>query len=144
MSSFYLFITITLLIYVFGCDNDQVIYAYIVAKPTQEQSKVNEWQPVLRVTYRVGDTKVISEVAGLLDEFKNCNISNKKNWECQYQDGRGINRFGFKNGKFWEDPGWGDRIKHVTRWEYNMIRCKWYQTFEGKFKGIASCLKTYI
>ena len=46
-----------------SCGKDQIIYAYVVAKPLPEQSDISEWRPVMRVTYRVSNNKVISEVA---------------------------------------------------------------------------------
>ncbi len=127
-----------------ACTNDQIVYSYVVVKPTAEDSRVSEWRPVMRVTYRVMENIVISEVAGLLDEYQDCSIQDKKNWQCRYQDDRGENTFGFKDGKYWNQPGWGDEIRHVSRWEYNKIRCKWYQHDNGKFKGMMSCLRTYI
>ena len=131
-------------IFITACSNDQTVYAYVVVKPTHEDAAVSEWRPVMRVTYRISDNNVISEVAGLLDEYQDCTVQDKYNWECRYQDDRGDNFFGFKDGKYWDQPGWGDDIKHVSRWEYNKIRCKWYQHDNGKFKGIMSCLQTYI
>ena len=98
----------------------------------------------MRVAYRIADYKVISEVANVIDEYDDCKILNKNNWECQYTDGTGKNTFGFKNGKFWEKPGWGSNIKHVSRLNYNYIRCKWYQNDFGMLKGTYLCLKTFI
>ena len=89
----------------------------------------------MRVTFRVSENKVVSEVASLVDEYEDCEISNKNNWQCRYTDGTGMNRFGFIGGKYWEEPGWGENIKHVSRWEYNLIRCKWYQSDNGNLKG---------
>ena len=126
-----------------ACSNDKTVYAYVVVKPTVE-SAISEWRPVMRVTYRVGEDRVITEVAGILDEYQDCTIQNKNNWQCQYEDDRGYNKFGFTDGEYWDQPGWGEDIKHVSRWEYNMIRCKWYQRDNGNFKGMVSCLKTYI
>ncbi len=127
-----------------SCDDGQIIYAYVVVKPVPEQNDVSEWRPVMRVTFRVGKNKVISEVASLVDEYEDCTILNKKNWECQYIDGTGDNKFGFIDGKYWKEPGWGDDIKYVSRWKYNHIRCKWHQFENGKFKGVAKCLQTFI
>lgn len=139
-----LLITILLLTSICSCSNDQTVYAYIVTKPVPEQIDVSEWRPVMRVIFQVGESKVVSEVAGCLDEYEECTIFDKNNWECQYADGTGSNRFGFADGKYWKDPGWGENIKYVTRWEYNLIRCKWYQFNNGKFRGTASCLQTFI
>ena len=136
------FLFVTLFIGLYACSSDQTVYGYVVTK--LEQSGEYIWQPVMRVTYRVGDDKVISEVAGLLDEYQDCTIKNKHNWECRYQDDRGINKFGFKKGKFWNAPGWGSDIKYVSRWEYNIIRCKWYQYNSGTVAGTIECLKTFI
>lgn len=123
-----------------ACSNDQTVYGYVVTKIEQG----NQWQPVMRVTFRVGDDKVISEVAGLLDEYQDCAIENKHNWECRYQDDRGTNKFGFTKGKYWNTPGWGSDIKYVSRWEYNLIRCKWYRQNSGAIKGTKECLRTLI
>ena len=123
-----LLITILLPTSICSCSNDQVVYAYVVTKPIPEQNDVNEWRPVMQVTFRVGEKKVVTEVASLVDEYNDCTIQNKNNWECRYTDGTGNNRFGFIHGKYWKDPGWGDDIKYVSRWEYNLIRCKWYQS----------------
>ncbi len=128
----------------YGCSQENETYVYVVVKPDVEESNVSEWRPVMRVTYRIFEDTVVSEVAGLLDEYKNCIIKNKNNWQCQYEDGTGSNRFGFKSGQYYESPGWGDAIRHVSRWEYNLIRCKWYQHDSGKLEGAVSCLKTYI
>jgi hypothetical protein len=125
-----------------GCSNDQVVYAYVVTKSISEENKRNEWRPVMRVAFLVGEKKVMTEVAGLLDEYESCSIINKNNWECQYTDGAGRNRFGFNEGKYWKDPVWSDDIKYVSRWQYNVIRCNWYQFDNGKIKGTASCLRT--
>ena len=137
-------IAVIIFICVCSCSNDQIIYAYVVTKPMPEENNVSEWRPVIRVTFRVYESKVISEVAGVVDEYDDCTISNKNNWECQYSDGMGNNRFGFAAGKYWKDPDWGDDIKYVSRWEYNLIRCKWFQSDNGKFKGTAACLQTFI
>ena len=126
----------------YSCSNDQTVYGYVVTKP--EKSDVSIWRPVMRVTFRIAEDKIISEVAGLLDEYQNCTITNKNNWECQYDDDRGINKFGFDKGVYWNEPGWGNDIKYVSRWEYNLIRCKWYQHNSGTFKGTVECLQTYI
>lgn len=144
MKAYNLLITVLLLIGISSCSNDQTVYAYIVTKPIPEQIDVSEWRPVMRVAYRVNESNVVSDVAGCLDEYEVCTILDKNNWDCQYEDGTGKNRFGFRDGKFWKDPGWGDDIKYVTRWEYNLIRCKWYQFDKGKLKGMASCLQTFI
>ncbi len=127
-----------------SCANNQDVYAYIVSKPTSNQSDVSDWRPVMRVTYRITDGKVISEVANVVDEYDDCNILSIQNWECQYVDGTGRNSFGFTDGQYWEKPGWGKNIKYVSRWEYNLIRCKWYQFDNGAFKGTAMCLQTFV
>ena len=129
---------------VIACNNDQVVFSYVVVKPTVEDRVFNEWRPVMKVTYRVGENTVISEVANLLDEYKNCSIKDINNWQCQYEDGTGENKFGFNGGKFWKVPVLGEDIRYVSRWEYNVIRCKWFQYNSGRFKGMASCLQTYI
>ena len=134
------FIISAMFIFICACSTDQTVYGYVVTKI--EQSDI--WQPVMRVTFRVGEDKVISEVAGLLDEYQDCSIKNKNNWECRYQDDRGINKFGFTKGKYWNLPGWGNEIRYVSRWEYNLIRCKWYRQNSGVFKGTAECLRTFI
>ena len=139
-----LLIAILLLTSICSCRNDQAVYAYMVAKPIPEQSVVSEWRPVMRVTFRVGKNKVVSDVAGCLDEYEKCTILNNKNWECQYADGTGSNRFGFIDGIYWKDPDWDNNIKYVSRWEYNLIRCKWYQFDNGKLRGTALCLQTFI
>jgi hypothetical protein len=115
-----------------------------VTKSISDEVKINEWRPVMRVIFRVGENKVLTEVAGLLDEYESCSIIDKNNWECHYTDGTGSNRFGFAEGKYWKDPVWGDDIKYVSRWKYNVIRCNWHQFDNGKIKGTASCLRTYI
>ena len=127
-----------------ACSNEHVTYAYVVVKSTLDEREVSEWRPVMRVIYRVGESSVISEVAGLLNEYENCEIESTNNWHCQYEDGTGHNKFGFKNGKYWQEPGWNGEIKHVSRWNYNLIRCKWYQFEKGKVEGIRSCLMSYI
>ncbi len=137
-------ITIITVIFHFGCDNEKAVYAYIVAKTTVEQEDTHDWRPVMRVIYYIKGDKIISEVASLVDEYEDCQIVDVKNWECEYEDGTGVNTFGFNDGKYWEKPGWGEQIKHVSRWEYNLIRCKWYQKEYGKIKGTTTCLKTYI
>lgn len=139
-----LFITLILTLFIQTCSNERNAYAYVVVKSSPEEREISEWRPVMRVIYRVGDATVISEVAGLLDEYDNCEIENIDNWHCQYEDGTGQNKFGFKNGKYWQEPGWDGEIKHVSRWSYNLIRCKWFQNEKGKFEGIKSCLATYI
>ena len=128
----------------YSCSNEPVVYAYVVTKQLDEQDNVGDWQPLMRVTFRVGENKVISEIASLVDEYGNCTITDRHNWECQYTDGRGMNKFGFKSGDYWKEPDWGENIKYVSRWEYNVIRCKWYQQDEGKFNGLASCFRTFI
>ena len=127
-----------------SCKNDQAVHAYMVAKPTPKQINVHNWRPVMRVTFRVSESKVISEVAGLLDEYEDCNVLDRNNWECHYTDGTGSNRFGFIDGKYWKNPGWDNNIKYVSRWEYNLIRCKWFQYNKGKLRGTVLCLKTFI
>jgi len=129
---------------IIACSNDCIVYSYVVVKPTVEDSTVNEWCPVMRVTYRVGENTVISEVASLVDEYEDCSIKNKNNWQCQYEDGTGKNKFGFEGGSYWQAPSWSDDVRHVSRWEYNVIRCKWFQHDSGRVKGIVSCLQTYI
>ena len=129
---------------IIACSNDRIVYSYVVVKPTTEDSVINEWRPVMRVTYRVGENTVISEVASLVDEYEDCSIKNKNNWQCQYEDGRGRNTFGFNDGKYWQAPRWGNDVRHVTRWEFNVIRCKWFQHDSGSVKGMVSCLQTYI
>ena len=127
-----------------ACNNNQTVYSYVVVKPTIEDQMISKWRPVMRVIYHVKENIVISEVAGLLDEYHDCTIQDKYNWECNYKDDRGENTFGFNDGNYWYKPDWGDDVKHVSRWEYNMIRCKWYQHDKGKVKGMISCMKTYI
>ena len=139
-----LLITSFAIISISGCINNQSVYAYIVAKPIPKQSDVSDWRPVMRVSFRVSEDKVISEVANIIDEYEECTILNKKNWECQYIDGTGSNKFGFIDGKYWENPGWGDNIKYVSRLEYNLIRCKWFQFEYGNLKGTVLCLQTFI
>lgn len=134
---------ILLLITIAACSSDQTVYGYVVVTKS-EQKDTKLWQPVMRVTFRVSADKVISEVAGLLDEYQNCTIKDKNNWVCRYSDDRGLNSFGFKGGIYWNKPGWGSDIKYVSRWEYNVIRCKWYQRSSGAFKGTMECLQTYI
>ena len=129
---------------VFSCMSDQIIHAYVVVKPNSDEFAINAWRPVIRITYKVTVDKVIAVTAGLVDEYNDCKISDKNNWVCQYTDDLGINKFGFENGKYWKDPSWGGDIKYVSRWEYNVIRCKWYQHYEGKFKGLSTCLQTII
>ena len=138
------FISVLAISFICGCSNDQTVYAYMVVKNMSEEKKVNKWRPVLRIGYRVGENKVMSEVAGLLDEYQNCKISNRNNWECQYEDGTGLNKFGFKKGRYWQAPMQDENAKYVSRWEYNVIRCKWHQIEKGKLKGLASCFRTYI
>ena len=133
-------ITIATIIVFSACSTDQTVYGYVVTKVEQSDA----WQPVMRVTFRVHEDKVISEVAGLLDEYQDCTIDDKHNWECRYQDDRGINKFGFTKGEYWNTPGWGSDIKYVSRWEYNLIRCKWYRQNSGALKGTKECLRTYI
>ncbi len=135
-----LLIASTMLVFICACGADQTVYGYVVTKIEQSDG----WQPVMRVTFRVGEDKVISEVAGLLDEYQDCTIENKHNWECRYQDGRGANKFGFTKGKYWNTPGWGSDIRYVSRWEYNLIRCKWYRQNSGTFNGTKECLRTFI
>ena len=132
------------LVSIYGCSDDQTVFAYVVVKPMQEHDPINEWRPLMRVTYRIGENTVVSDVAGCLDEYHNCTIMNKNNWECQYEDGTGSNKFGFVDGKYWKKPGTGDDIQYVSRLKYNVIRCKWYQHDDGLVKGMVSCLKTYI
>lgn len=140
----YLLIAFLSTLFLIACGNDRIVYSYVVVKPTAEEIMVYEWRPVMRVAYRVGENTVISEVAGLLDEYKDCSIKNINNWQCQYKDGTGKNIFGFNDGRYWQAPGWGSDIRHVSRWEYNVIRCKWFQHDNGRVAGIASCLQTYI
>ena len=137
-------LVIIMMNFMVACESDQTVYAYVVVKPTEEDSVVSEWRPVMRVAYHVDKNKVISEVAGLLDEYHDCNVEDKNNWECSYEDDMGNNSFGFKDGMYWDQPGWGEDVKHVSRWEFNKIRCKWYQYDNGRFKGMFSCLRTYI
>ena len=139
-----LFVVIILIINICGCNNEHAVYAYMVSKPIPKQSDVSEWRPVMRVAFRIDGDKVISEVANVIDEYDNCTILNTNNWECQYTDGTGRNRFGFIDGKYWKKPYWDNNIKYVSRWEYNLIRCKWIQHSNGKLKGIILCLHTFI
>ncbi len=92
---------------VIACNNEQIVFSYVVVKPTVEDSVVNEWRPVMKVAYRVGENTVISEVANLLDEYKNCSIKDKNNWQCQYEDGTGKNKFGFNEGGLLESARFG-------------------------------------
>lgn len=78
-----------------ACSNDRIVYSYVVVKSTVEDSTVNDWRSVMRVTYSIHENSDISEVAGLLDEYQVCSIKNKNNWQCQYEDGTGKNIFGF-------------------------------------------------
>ncbi len=135
-------ISVIIFLLVSSCSDDQTVYGYVITKPIENEETI--WRPVMRVTFRVGNKKVITEVAGLLDEYHNCVISDKNNWQCDYEDGRGMNQFGFKDGIYWNHPGWGDDIKYVSRWNYNVIRCRWYQYESGVLKGSLECLKTYI
>lgn len=98
----------------------------------------------MRVTYHISGDKILSEVANVIDEYNDCAIQNNDNWECQYRDGTGFNKFGFTEGKYWEKPDWGDDVKYASRWEYNYVRCKWYQYDYGMLKGTYTCLKTFI
>jgi len=129
---------------VIACSNDRIVYSYVVVKTAVEDDVINEWRPVMRVTYRVGENSVISEVAGLLDKYEGCSIKDKNNWQCQYEDGTGKNIFGFNDGRYWKAPSIGEDVRHVLRWEYNVIRCKLFQHDSGRFKGIVSCLQTFI
>lgn len=129
---------------VIACGNDHIVYSYVVVESVVEDSATKEWRPVMRVTYQVGENEVISEVAGLLDKYEGCSIKDKNNWQCNYEDGTGKNIFGFNDGRYWKAPSLGEDVRHVSRWEYNVIRCKLFQHDSGRFKGIASCLQTYI
>jgi len=139
-----LLITILSIVSVYGCDNPQTAHDYVVVKSAPEQLDISNWRPVMNVTYQIKEKSVISEVGGQLDEYHDCEIKNNRNWQCQYEDGVGKNIFGFKDGKYFSAPGWGNEIKHVSRWEYNLIRCRWYRHDNGYLKGMASCLQTYI
>ena len=92
---------------VIACSNDRIVYSYVVVKPSVEDSEMNKWRPVMRVTYRVGESTVISEVAGLLDKYEACSIKDKNNWQCEYEDGTGKNMFGFSDGRYWKAPNLG-------------------------------------
>jgi len=76
----YLLIASLSTLFLIACSNDRIVYSYVVVKPTVEDSMVNEWRPVMRVAYQVSENTVISEVAGLLDEYKDCSIKNINNW----------------------------------------------------------------
>ena len=133
-----------LLLFIIACSNERIVYSYLVVKPNVEAGIANDWRPVMRVAYRVGENTVISEVAGLLDEYKDCSIQNVNNWQCQYEDDTGKNTFGFKNASYWQAPNLGENVRRVSRWEYNIIRCKRFQHDNGRISGLTSCLKTYI
>ena len=90
-----------------GYSKGNTAYVYVVVKPDVDESIISKWRPVVRVIYRIFENNVVSEVAGLLDKYKNCVIKNKNNWQCQYEDGMGSNIFGFKSGQYYESPGWG-------------------------------------
>lgn len=94
---------------VIACGNDRIVYSYVVVKSAIEESVINEWRPVMRVTYRVGENTVISDVAGLLDKYDGCSIRDKNNWQCQYEDGTGKNLFGFNDRRYWKTPSLGER-----------------------------------
>jgi len=132
------------MLFLIGCSNDRIIHAYVVVKSNVQDNTVDEWQPVMKVTYRVGENTVISEVAGLLDKYEDCSVKNIYNWQCEYEDGTGKNAFGFSKASYWRSPSPEEDIRHVSRWEYNLIRCKWFQHDYGRVAGISACLKTYI
>jgi len=140
-----LLFSITSIVCIYACNGqNQTVYAYVVVKSTPDNSHISDWRPVMRVKYHLHPDSIISEVAGLLDEYENCEIKNKNNWQCQYEDGMGRNLFGFVKGQYFSSPGWGVDIKHVSRWKYNSIRCKWYRHDDGNIMGLFSCLKTYV
>ncbi len=127
-----------------ACYQEQVKHGYVVVKSTSEYQHIHEFRPVIRVTYRIQQSVVISELAGLVEEYKDCEIIDLNNWECRYNDGTGFNKFGFTSGVYWKTPVRDKDIQYVSRWQYNVIRCKWYLHYNGVFKGLTSCVKTYI
>ena len=138
------YIALLICFLVISCSKESEIHAYVVIKSDPEYMEINDMRPLIRVSYRIKDGQVISELAGLVEEYKQCKIVNLENWKCQYTDGTGLNQFGFTNGKYWKNPITDESIKYVGRWEYNIIRCKWYLYYNGKLKGLSLCVKTYI
>jgi len=127
-----------------ACYSENVVHAYMIVKTNPEYSHVHDWRPVIQVTYSINGDEVISKLAGLVEVYKGCEIINIGNWECHYTDGTGFNKFGFSDRKYWKIPASDENVKYVSRWKYNVIRCKWYLHYNGVYKGILSCLKTYI
>ncbi len=144
MKNIYHIVVVILCLNMIACNSNSVIHAYVVVQSGPEYIQIDDMRPVIRVTYRIEGSEIISELAGLVEEYEECNIINIKNWQCQYSDGTGINQFGFTKGKYWKSPITDASIKYVSRWEYNIIRCKWYQYYRGMLEGLSSCVKTYI
>ena len=127
---------IIVLVLLAACGDDRTITTYPLKKVDPKMSYGHEWLALNPTTYHVGENKVISKTAGLLTEYHKCTILSPKDWECSYSDGSG--RFGFRDGEYWEIPGWSD-MKHVSRIEYNLVRCRW-AFHEGYFWGTVRCV----
>lgn len=144
MINIFQLIVVILCLSITACDSDSVIHAYVVVKSEPEYLQIDDMRPLIRVTYRIDGSEIISELAGLVEEYEECKITNINNWQCKYTDDTGINQFGFTKGKYWKNPITDASIKYVSRWEYNIIRCKWYLHYRGTLNGLTTCIKTYI
>ena len=123
-----------------ACGDDRIVTVYSLKKVDPQKSYGHEWLCLNPTTYRIGDDKVVSSTVDILNEYRKCTILSPKDWECSYSDGSG--RFGFRNGEYWESPVWTD-TKHVSRFEYNRVRCEWAissENNEGYFWGAVRCV----
>jgi hypothetical protein len=122
-----------------ACGDDRIVTVYSLKKVDPQKSYGHEWLCLNPTTYHIGEDKVVSSIVGNLKEYRKCTILSPRDWECSYSDGSG--RFGFRNGEYWESPVWND-VKHVSRFEYNRVRCEWAinSEIDGYFWGAVRCV----
>ena len=105
-----------------ACGDDQTVTGYSLQKVNSAKNYGHDWLPLNPSTFTVRERTVVSNTIGSLSKYKDCIIQSPEDWECRYSDGSG--RVGFRGGDYWLSPlHKGRRI--VTRWEYNIVRCKW-------------------
>lgn len=112
---------LTVALLLLGCDREQKITVYMLKKNNSESTLGIGWWPLNPITYYLKDGKVISNSGGIIEEYGNCTIASRDNWECRLSDGSG--KFGVMNGVYWNYPLWSD-VKIVSSFEYRIIKCR--------------------
>ena len=120
-----------------ACGDDDVVVVYQARKVDPATWGFgHEWIVKNPTIYRIGESSVVTKVGSFVEKYNDCAILTVDDWKCTYPDKSGS--FGFRDGEFWRYPndGWED-IKTISRFQYNVISCKWNLDSDAPLQWIA-------